>query len=314
MRVLTSTQVRALAPMSRVIHCLEEAFRHGCHAPVRQVTGVPGGEEDRLLLIMPACHSDGGAAIKVVTYFPDNPRRGMPTIHGVIVVFDETGAPGAVLDGSAVTHLRTGAASALASRYLSREDSAHLALIGTGALAPSMAEAHCTVRPITRVSVCGRESTKVARAAEEIRARVGKQVEVLIPGSTQAAVESADIVCCCTSSATPVVFGRWLKPGAFVDLVGSFSPARRESDDDVVRQARLFVDTFEGALSEAGDLLDPLQRGVIGREQIEGELSDLVRGRVSGRRSPGERIVFKSVGAAIEDLATARMILAALCG
>ena len=116
---------------------------------------------------------------------------------------------------------------------------------------------------------------------------------------------------CATSSTAPVLEGRWLRPGAFVDLVGSFTPGAREADDDAVLRARIFVDTFEGALAEAGDLIDPISRGVIGRERVEGELADLVSGRVAGRLSAEEITLFKSVGTAIEDLATARLILAA---
>jgi ornithine cyclodeaminase len=119
-------------------------------------------------------------------------------------------------------------------------------------------------------------------------------------------------VSCATSSATPVLEGKWLKPGTFVDLVGSFSPSKREADDEVVRRSRLFVDTFEGALSEAGDLLDPLARGVIDRKRIEGELADLVCGRVRGRANAEEIITFKSVGTALEDLAAARLVVEAV--
>ena len=120
---------------------------------------------------------------------------------------------------------------------------------------------------------------------------------------------AADIVCCATSSATPVLRGQWLKPGTFVDLVGGFTPSRREADDDVVRHARIFVDTFAGALVEAGDILEPLARGVIARERIEAELADLVCGRARGRVSGEEITVFKSVGTAIEDLAAARLVV-----
>ncbi len=337
MLMLSSEEIRAAAPVTRVIDCLEQAFREGCVAPLRQVAEMPGGEGGRLFLSMPAFHREGGGVTKLATVFPDNPAQGLPTIQSVIVVFSETGAPVALLDGIAVTQLRTGAASALASRYLSREDSAHLVVMGTGALAPAMAEAHCAARPITRVSVWGRRPERAAATAEAIRARVsateamtdgtmsaartaagrggapGKpEVEVVAPAALEEAVSTADIISCSTSSVTPLLAGKWLKPGAFVDLVGSFSPRKREADDDVVRRSRLFVDTFEGALSEAGDFLDPLERGVITRERIEGELADLVSGRTVGRRTPDEIITFKSVGAAIEDLATSRLVVGAL--
>src|SRR5581483_927914 len=129
--------------------------------------------------------------------------------------------------------------------------------------------------------------------------------------SPEKVVPVADIVCCATTSAQPVLAGKWLRPGTFVDLVGGFTPAKREADDEAVSRSRLFVDTYEGALAEAGDLIQPLERGLIGRDRIEGELSDLVSGRALGRRGADEIILFKSVGTAIEDLAAAKLIVAA---
>jgi ornithine cyclodeaminase/alanine dehydrogenase-like protein (mu-crystallin family) len=309
MLVLGAEQIRALAPMPRLIESLRDAFRSAGHMPPRQVLQMPGGKGDRLMLTMPAFDRDGSSAVKLVTYFPDNPDNALPTIQAAIVVFSKTGAPVAVLDGGTVTKLRTGAASALASTYLSRADSSHLVLIGTGALAPYMALAHSAARPITRISVWGRLPERANATAAGVRALVDRGIEVLVPRSLQEAVATADIVSCATSSTAPVLAGEWLKPGTFVDLVGSFSPSKREADDAVVARSRIFVDTFEGALSEAGDLLDPLSRGVIDRRRIEGELADLVHGRVKGRTNGDEIITFKSVGTAIEDLAAAQLIV-----
>lgn len=260
---------------------------------------------------MPAFTPQGSGAVKLVTLFPDNRARGLPTIQAILVVFSQAGAPIAMLDGTMVTRLRTGAASALASSYLSRLDSAHLLVIGTGALAPYMALGHCSVRPIRRVSVWGRDELRAQATAAEIRSLVGKELEVKVAGSREEAVGAADIISCATSSAEPLVAGKWLRPGTLLDLVGSFTPDRREVDDEAVLRSRVFVDTLEGALSEAGDLLQPLRRGVIDRSRIEGELADLVSGRVSGRREQEEIMLFKSVGTAIEDLAAAQCIVAA---
>jgi alanine dehydrogenase len=307
-KVFGAGDVRARAPMPRVIECLEKAFARQLSTLPRQVVRLPGTGE-RLLLEMPAFDIDGGGAVKLATVFPDNAARGMSTIQAAIVVFSNTGTPVAFLDGTTITHLRTGGASALASKYLSRADSSHLVIIGTGALAPSMAAAHCAVRPIRRISVCGRSSERAAATVDAIQARVPESIDVVVAAAVEEAVATADIVSCSTSSATPVLAGTWLKPGAFIDLVGSFSPSKRESDDDVVLRSRIFVDTLEGALSEAGDLLDPMARGVISRERIEGELADLVRGRIKGRTHADEITLFKSVGTAIEDLAVAQLIV-----
>lgn len=311
MRVLGAADIRALAPMPRLIESLRETFRDPPNAPGRQKAPIPGGNGDRLLLYMPAFDGEGAGAIKLATVFPDNGGKGLPTIQAALVVFSDTGAPLAVLDGAMVTRLRTSAASALASTYLSRDDSAHLVVIGTGALAPYMALAHCTVRPIGKVTVAGRREERAKETAAEIRSLVGGEVEVEVATSLEKVVPIADIVTCATSSAQPVLCGKWLRPGAFVDLVGSFSPARREADDVAVLRSRIFVDTVEGALAEAGDLLQPLERGLIGRDRIEGELSDLVSGRATGRRGADEIILFKSVGTAIEDLCAAKLIVAA---
>lgn len=312
MLILNAREIRALASMPALVDCLEQAFRSHAEIPPRQVVTVPGGQGDRLFLGMPAFDRDGSGVVKLATVFPDNAGKDVPTIQAAIVVFSNRGTPVALLDGTTITHLRTGAASALASKYLSREDSSQLLVIGTGSLAPSMAAAHAAVRPIRRISVWGRNAERAAATVAAIRARLGEGVEVIVADSAEAAARTADIVSCSTSSAIPVLSGDWLKPGAFVDLVGSFSPSKREVDDRAVSRARIFVDTFEGALSEAGDLLDPLARGVIQRERIEGELADLVSGRVRGRKQADEITLFKSVGTALEDLAAARWVLAAV--
>src|SRR6185437_3966684 len=178
-------------------------------------------------------------------------------------------------------------------------------------LAPYMALAHCAVRPIRRVTVSGRHEERAKETANEIRSLLGNEIEVNIASSLDKVAPIADIICCATSSVQPVLAGEWLRPGTLVDLVGGFSPDKREANDEVVLRSRLFVDTYEGALAEAGDLLQPLQRGLIARDRIEGELSDLVSGRATGRRGADEIILFKSVGTAIEDLCAAKLIVAA---
>jgi ornithine cyclodeaminase len=306
MLVFDAEAVRSRAPMPAMIACLREAFRRQTVARPRHIVDLPGG---RSLLVMPAFDAQGAGAVKLATVSPGNAAKRLPTVQAAIVAFSEDGTPIALIDGTSVTQLRTAAASALASQYLSREDSAHLVVIGTGALAPYMAAAHCTVRQISRVSVWGRRHERAVATVDAIRSLVASNIEVTAAQSVEDAVGSADIVTCATTSKTPVLLGRWLQRGVFVDLVGSFKPSTREADDAVVLRSRIFVDTFEGALAEAGDLLDPLERGILRRECIEGELADLVCGRVTGRAKPDESIVFKSVGTAIEDLAAVQLIV-----
>jgi ornithine cyclodeaminase len=309
MRVIGADEVRAGAPLPQLIDCLERAFRGEAVIPQRLVLEQPGGDGGRYFLAMPAFDADGSTAVKLVTFRPENAGRDLPVVQAAIVVFSADGAPAALLDGTIVTRLRTAAASALASKYLSRADSARLTLVGTGALAPWMAAAHAVVRPFARIDVWGRRPERVAATVDAVRDLVGTRVDVQGMTSLEESVRAADIVSCATSSPTPVIAGHWLQPGCHVDLVGSSSPSTREADDDVVRRARIFVDTFEGALAEAGDLLDPIARGVISRERVEGELADLVHGKVGGRRTAAEITLFKSVGTALEDLAAARLVL-----
>ena len=308
MLFLDHERIVRLAPMARLVACLEAAFRREWLVPLRQTIELPGGR-GRLFLIMPAFDPGGWSAVKLLTLYPDNAEKGLPTIQAAIVVFADNGAPVAMLDGTTVTRLRTGAASAVAAQYLARPDSAHLALLGTGALAPYMALAHATVRPIKQISVWGRRAERAAATAEALREAL-PGVQVAAVTSAERAVSQADIVSCVTRSATPLLAGRWLRPGTFVDLVGGFSAAMREADDEAMTRARIFVDTMTGAMAEAGDILDPLRRGVITREQVEGELSDLVTGRKRGRMRADEITLFKSVGTAIEDLAAAELIVA----
>jgi alanine dehydrogenase len=309
MLIINAEEVQALAPMPRLIECLREKFRVECCVPLRQVQAMPGGDGSRLLLSMPAFDLEGGAAIKILTSFPDNDVRGLPTLQGAIILFSNTGTPLALVDGSAVTRLRTGAASALASTYLSRPDSSTLVIVGTGALAPMMALGHCAVRPITKVAIWGRRHERAANTAAAVRALLGEGIEVGVSDSLESTVRTADILSCATSSPTPLISGRWLKPGTFVDLAGSFSPTQRETDDEVVLRSRVFVDTLSGGLVEGGDVADPIARGIIDRRRVEGELADLVRGAVRGRATEDEITLFKSVGSAIEDLAAAQLIV-----
>ena len=216
------------------------------------------------------------------------------------------GTPVAALDGEALTLRRTGAASALASSYLSRPDSRVLLVVGTGHLAPYMAAAHCALRPIERVLVWGRRPERAASLAAQLRSAG-------IPAETaddlDRAVSEADIVTCATTSTEPLVKAGAVRPGTHIDLVGGFTPQMREADDALMARATLFVDTFAGALKEAGDLVQPMERGRIGRDAVVADLATLARGEHRGRATPEEITLFKSVGAALEDLAAARLVI-----
>ncbi len=222
-----------------------------------------------------------------------------------------TGAPLAVIDGQALTLWRTAAASALAATFLARKNASRLVMVGAGALAPYLVAAHASVRPIAEVLIWNRNPQRAEKLAAELNERAitsplrGDSIALAATADLEAAVRAADIVSCATLAAEPLVKGAWLKPGAHLDLVGAFTPKMREADDEAVRRARVFVDTRQGALKEAGDIVQPLEAGVIGESDIVGDLFDLCRGKVEGRTSPDEITLFKSVGTALEDLAAA---------
>jgi ornithine cyclodeaminase len=312
MRIFDDTAVDAALSYPALVDTLEAAFAKGAIAPPRHHHAVAlDGRPEATLLLMPAWEArELGSAFagrymgfKSVTVYPDNAARGAPVVLGTYVLMSaETGETLAVMDATRLTAWRTAAASALASRYLSRPDAARLTMVGAGALAPFLVRAHASVRPIREVVVWNRSRPRAEAVIAEL-AQAG--IAATVADDLAAAVAGADIVSTATLSSEPVVRGAWLKPGTHLDCVGAFKPTMRETDDEVVRRARIFVDTRAGAFGEAGDILQPLQAGVIGKEAVLGELAQLCRGAVQGRTSAEEITFFKSVGASIEDLAAA---------
>jgi ornithine cyclodeaminase len=290
-----------------LVEALRRAFSQGADAPVRHSHAVGPADSGNVLLLMPAWRAGEAIGVKIVTVFPANQQRGVATVGASYLLLDgATGHPVAVLEGEALTLRRTGAASALASSYLSRPDSRVLLVVGAGHLAPYMAAAHCALRPIERVLVWGRRPGRAASLAAQLRS-AGVPAEPA--AELHRAVSEADIVTCATTSTEPLVKAGAVRPGTHIDLVGGFTPHMREADDALVARATLFVDTFAGALKEAGDLLQPMDRGVIGRDAVVADLAMLVRGAHPGRTTPEEVTLFKSVGAALEDLAAARLAI-----
>jgi ornithine cyclodeaminase len=312
MRMFDGAAVDAALSYPALVDTLEAAFAKGAIAPPRQHHAITlDGRPEATLLIMPAWEArEPGSAfagrymgLKAVTVFPDNAARGAPAVlASYLLMSAETGATLAAMEATRLTAWRTAAASALASRYLARPDAARLLMVGAGALAPFLVRAHASVRPIREVAVWNR-SRLGAEALVASLAQAG--IAATVADDLPAAVGAADIVSVATLSAEPLIRGAWLRPGTHVDCVGAFKPSMRETDDEVVRRARIFVDTRTGAFAEAGDILQPLEAGVIGKEAVLGELAELTRGTVRGRTSAEEITLFKSVGASIEDLAAA---------
>lgn len=304
MLVLDAAETRSALPWDGLVKALGDMFAKGCVMPVRHhhEVEVPG-EADATLLLMPAWQPGAYIGVKMVSVFPGNQTRGLPAIHGSYLLSSgKTGELLAIVDGGELTARRTAAASALAARYLARPDARSMLMVGTGRLSANVIEAHASVRPIREVAVWGRDPRKAEATARELDL---KGVSVSVATDLQTAARKADIISCATLSSEPLICGDWLKPGAHLDLIGAFKPTMRESDDRAVARASLFVDTRDGALKEGGDIVQPLRAGVITEASIRADLFELARGTHPGRTAPDEITLFKSVGAALEDLAGA---------
>ena len=295
----------------KLIESLRSAFAGNWTTPMRHHHGMPGvdhngAEVENALLLMPSWTGPGSenfVGVKLVAVYPNNGQIDLPSIHGLYYLIDgNTGQPLATMDGARMTVWRTAAASALASTYLSRPESSTLIMIGTGALSPFMIRAHLAVRPITEVFLWNHNIRRAHQLAEELR---DQGLPVTSHPDLVTAVGKSDIVCAATLTTTPLIFGKWVKPGTHIDTVGAFTPTMRETDDELVQLASLFCDTRTGALKEGGDLAIPISQGVISSNDILADLHELTRGAHPGRTSPEEITYFKSVGTALEDLAGA---------
>ncbi|WP_416798629.1 ornithine cyclodeaminase family protein [Ciceribacter azotifigens] len=304
MLVLDEQQTSRALPWPELIGAIERIFAGGCVVPVRHHLDVAvPGERDATLLMMPAWIPGEYIGVKLLSVFPDNHLRSLPAIFGTYLLSSgRTGEMLAVIEGGELTARRTAATSALAARYLAREDAEEMLVVGTGRLSLNLIQAHAVTRPLKRFRVWGRSGEKAAAIVHEARA-LGYDAAVVT--DLEAASRSADLISCCTLSSEPLIRGAWLKPGAHLDLVGAFKPSMRESDDEAVSRAEVFVDTRAGALTEGGDLVQPINAGVIRESDIRAELAELVRGEATGRSSASAITLFKSVGAALEDLAGA---------
>ena len=296
MRIFSAADL-AVPTYGDYVEALRGAFRGAVTAPPRFVANT---NEVTTLMLMPAWNK-AFTGIKLLTVKSDNSAQGLPNVQASYMLLDNTtGAPIALMDGTELTRRRTAAASALAADYLARKNASTLLLVGTGALAPHFARAHAAVRPIARVLVYGRTREKALAVAREIGGEVVDDLE--------AAMAEADIITGITTPSGPVILGKWVKPGAHIDLVGAYKPQDRETDGAAVGIARVYVDTREGALHEAGDLLMAEKEGYFKWADIQADLHDLTRGTMMGRKTDGEVTLFKSSGTALEDLAAAAMV------
>jgi ornithine cyclodeaminase len=324
--VITASDLRSLVSMRDAITAVHQAFvalSFGRAAvPVRTVVPVAG--RDAVLLAMPgvlvppetahirdAAEAPSGLGAKLVSVFPGNAAAGLPVVQAVVVLFDqEAGRPLALLEGTSLTALRTGAASGMATELLALPEAGIVALFGAGAQARTQLEAVCAVRPVTQVRVVDRRLERAEAFAAWARGQtwIGGAT-VLAVSDPEIAVRGAEIIVTATTSPTPVFPGRAVGPGAHVNAIGAFQPETREVDSELVARAAIFVDNRAAALAEAGDLLIPIREGVLAAEAIRGEIGEVAAGR-TGRRGAQEITLFKSVGSAVQDLAVAGLAVA----
>jgi ornithine cyclodeaminase len=309
MRFLSAEDVRRALPMRAAIETQRLAFAALAtgQAVVPLRTAVHGPPEGAVTLFMPARLADAVGA-KVVAVFPRNEARGLPIVHGVLLLVDpETGRPAALMDATYLTALRTGAATGAATDLLARPGARTAAILGTGVQATGQLLAVCAVRPIERVWVYSRSPEHVAAFLAAMQPAVS--ATLLAAPSAAEAVRQADVVCAATTSATPVLDGRQLKAGVHVNGIGSYTPAMQEVDTETVRRAgRVFVDSRSSALAEAGDVVIPLRQDVIGENDVV-EVGAVIAGRHPGRTGAEEVTFFKSVGVAVQDVAAAAVAL-----
>jgi ornithine cyclodeaminase len=314
MLILTADEVRKALPMNEAIAAMKKAYASlsdgTAQVPLRTRLPLPGSEA--LSLFMPAYVSsqDGNAlAIKIVSLFPTNPARGLAYIQAAVLAFDpQTGQAMALLEGSSLTAIRTGAASGAAIDLLARPESRVVAVFGAGAQGRTQLEGACTVRQIETAFICDADGNKAALFAEEMGAK-GYAREIRVALSSQEAVENADIICTATTSLKPVFEDTHVRPGTHISAVGSYTPEMQEVPAGTLQRAKIFVDSRSASLEEAGDLIQPLRAGMFDESHICGELGEVILGKVPGRQSAEEITYFKSVGIAVQDAMAAQVAL-----
>jgi ornithine cyclodeaminase len=311
MRFIDADQVRAAAPMPQLLDAIEAAYRDVAtgrdRSPIR--SRIPMGAGD--LLLMPGLRDGGaGASVKLVTVMPANAARGLATIHAVVAWFDaDSGEPLAILDGPALTAMRTGAASGVSTRLLARADARVLTVFGVGAQAAWQVRAVMAAREIAEVRVFSRTAARREAFAASMGDELGPGVRVLAAASAEAAVQGADVICCATTSFEPIFSAGWVAPGTHVTAVGSFQRGMVELPPEIYAAAELVaVDSREAVLEEAGDLLAAIEAGLL---QTDGfvEIGTVEPGWAA-QRDPSAITLFKSVGLAIQDVAAAELVMA----
>ena len=308
MKVYDRENVASSLQYAILIEALRKAFSSKITAPERVQHTIKNNKgSDATLLLMPAWKIGEHIGIKIVSVFPENTTNNMNAVHAnYFLMNDNDGKPVAVMDGTELTLRRTACASALAADYLVNKNVDTLLMIGTGNLAPHMIKAHCVVRNYSRILIWGRNEEKAERLALSLNI---KDKEILAKNDLKEALNVADVISCATLTQKPLIMGDWIKPGQHLDLVGAFTPDMAEADSKAIAKSKVVVDTYEGALSESGELINALKEGHIKKEHILSDLRELVLEEKNIRKDSNDITLFKSVGTALEDLAAAELVI-----
>jgi alanine dehydrogenase len=313
LRVLSQNNVRQAVSMAQAIEIVKGAFAQlsagKAVVPIR--TQLDVARHEGITLFMPAyLQESDDLGVKIVSVFPRNLERGLPTIHALVAVVDAgTGCPAAVMDGTYLTALRTGAASGAATDLLARMDARVAAVFGAGVQGRTQLEAVCQVRDIEKAWVYDINREAAEKYAQEMRGQAGRIPDVVVASSPTEAVREADVVCTATTSKSPVFADADLKAGVHINAIGAFTPEMQEVPEDTIQRARLVVDSREACWAEAGDLIVPRHKGLISEDDIYAELGEIAAGTKHGRESDEEITFFKSVGNAVQDVSVARRVL-----
>ncbi len=314
LKLLSRKDVQQTVTMSQAIESVKQVFislsQGKAIMPLR--TQVLVKDHDGTTLFMPAyLPSIASLGAKIVSVFPHNIKRNLPTIHALVIICDaKTGQPAAVMDGTYLTALRTGAASGVATDLLAQKDARNAAIIGAGIQGRTQLEALCCVRKIQKVWVYDKKSNAAEAFAEEMQNRGGPfPSDVVVAHSPSEAVSEAEIICCATTSSVPVFEDADLKPGTHINGIGSYTPYMQEIPEQTLVRSKVLVDSLSASLEEAGDLIIPLRKGLINKSHIHGEIGQVASGQIPGRESDQEITFFKSVGVAVQDVAVAELVL-----
>lgn len=316
MNIISAAQVNEVLQPKALVAKLKQAFASDIETPLRQHFDIanPESERETTLLVMPSWQSGADIGVKLVTVVPESYKYDLPSIQGVYTLMDAVkGGVKAMIDAPSLTAKRTAAASALASSFASRSDTASMLMIGTGTLSPELIQAHCAVRPIKLVKVWGRSIEKAQAVIDSIKNKpnlAGVEFEAVT--DLDKAITEVELISCATMSQTPLIKGQLLKAGQHLDMVGAYRPDMREADDDCIRRCNIIVDNYKGALKETGDIKIPIEQGLLKAEDIKADLFELCKQEVELQRVEADITMFKSVGHALEDLAAAQLIAAEL--